>query len=69
MLVVSNTSPISYLVAINLGILDRAAGEGKVDFESAIAQLQETSFRISNALLQSMRRKHTRKIDDKAVEG
>jgi predicted nucleic acid-binding protein len=51
-----------------LGILDRAAGEGKVDFDSAITQLRQTNFRISNALVQSMRRKHARKSDDEVTE-
>jgi predicted nucleic acid-binding protein len=52
-----------------LGILDRAAEERKVDFESAITQLRQTNFHVSDALVQSMRRKHVRKLDDKAVEG
>lgn len=42
-----------------LGILDRAATEGEIDFEKAIARLQKTNFRVSNAVLSSLLQRHS----------
>ncbi|MEM8504867.1 MAG: DUF3368 domain-containing protein [Cyanobacteria bacterium P01_D01_bin.1] len=42
-----------------LGILDRAATEGEIDFAKAIARLQKTNFRVSNAVLRSLLQRHT----------
>ncbi|WP_448572393.1 DUF3368 domain-containing protein [Trichothermofontia sp.] len=42
-----------------LGILDRAAIRGWVDFADAIAQLQQTNFRASSVLIQALVQKHT----------
>ncbi|MBE9061661.1 DUF3368 domain-containing protein [cf. Phormidesmis sp. LEGE 11477] len=41
-----------------LGILDRAATEGEIDFEKAIARLQKTNFRVSKAVLSSLLQRH-----------
>jgi len=41
-----------------LGILDEAARQNLVDFPSAIARLQQTSFRASSQLIQSLLQRH-----------
>lgn len=41
-----------------LGLLDTAARQNLVDFPSAIARLQQTSFRASSTLLQSLLQKY-----------
>jgi predicted nucleic acid-binding protein len=37
-----------------LGILDDAASQGLIDLASAIAQLQQTNFRISRRIIQTL---------------
>jgi predicted nucleic acid-binding protein len=55
MIVVSDTSPLNYLVLTEyvgtLGILSAAAERGLIDGEEAIKRLSETSFRASPKLL------------------
>lgn len=41
-----------------LGILDEAARQNLVDFPEAIARLQQTSFRASSQLIQSLLQRH-----------
>lgn len=41
-----------------LGILDQAARQNLVDFPEAIARLQQTSFRASSHLIQSLLQRH-----------
>ncbi len=41
-----------------LGILDRAAIRGWIDFADAIAKLRQTNFRASSALIQKLVQKH-----------
>ena len=41
-----------------LGVLDEAARNNMIDFPSAISRLQQTSFRASSALIQSLLQKH-----------
>ena len=47
MLVVSNTSPISYLIVIQ-------HSENWIDFAVAIERLQQTNFRTSTAIVQEL---------------
>jgi len=51
MLVVSNTSPISYLIVIQ-------HSENWIDFAVAIERLQQTNFRTSTAIVQELLQKH-----------
>jgi len=44
-----------------LGVLDMAAEHGLVDFALAVERLRQTSFRIPEALLDSMLKKHAEK--------
>lgn len=41
-----------------LGILDRAATQGWIDFADAITKLQQTNFRMSSSLVQRLLQKH-----------
>jgi predicted nucleic acid-binding protein len=43
-----------------LGVLDRAAGSGLVDLRRAIDDLQRTSIHLSEALVESLLRRHER---------
>jgi predicted nucleic acid-binding protein len=42
-----------------LGILDRAASENWINFADTIAQLQQTNFRTSAAIVQTLLQKHS----------
>jgi predicted nucleic acid-binding protein len=46
-------------VAGTLSILDEADQAGLVNFDDAIAQLQKTSFRVSQAVLAEIREKRS----------
>lgn len=51
MTVVTNTSPLNYLLLIGtLGVLDRAAARKLVDFPDAWRRLQATNFRATPRL-------------------
>jgi predicted nucleic acid-binding protein len=41
-----------------LGILDRAATQGWIDFADEIAKLQQTNFRASSSLVEKLLQKH-----------
>ena len=41
-----------------IGLLDRAASQGLIDLPNAIQKLQQTSFRVSDRLLQELLKKH-----------
>lgn len=43
-----------------LGILDRAASQGWVDFAATIHRLQQTNFRTATAIVQELIQKHSR---------
>jgi hypothetical protein len=47
-------------VAGTLSVLDEAEQAGLVDFDEAIAELQKTSFRVSQAVLSEIREKRSR---------
>jgi predicted nucleic acid-binding protein len=47
-----------------LGVLDIAAQRGLVDFAQAVNRLRRTSFRISEALLGSLVKKHAQQDGD-----
>jgi predicted nucleic acid-binding protein len=49
---------VEFGVIGTLGILDVAAERGLVDFAQAIRSLRRTSFRIPEALLDSLLKKH-----------
>jgi predicted nucleic acid-binding protein len=42
-----------------LGILDRAATQGWIDFADEIAKLQQTNFRAASSLVEKLLQKHT----------
>ena len=46
-------------VAGTLSVLDEADDEGLLDFDTAVAALQRTSFRISQGVLEEIRRKRS----------
>jgi predicted nucleic acid-binding protein len=47
-------------VAGTLSVLDEAAQAGLADFDRALAELQKTSFRVSQAVLSEIREKRSR---------
>lgn len=47
-------------VAGTLSVLDEAEQAGLVDFDNAVAKLQKTSFRVSDAVLAEIRAKRSR---------
>ncbi|HET8548666.1 MAG TPA: DUF3368 domain-containing protein [Bryobacteraceae bacterium] len=47
-------------VAGTLSVLDQAEQAGLVDFDEAVAELQKTSFRVSQAVLSEIREKRLR---------
>ena len=47
-----------------LGILDLAARRGLVDFEQAINRLRRTTFRIPEAILEALLKRHAQQSDD-----
>ena len=51
-----------------LGVLDTAAARGFLDLRSALERLQQTSFHISAALLQSFLERNTLRIPDPKPE-
>jgi predicted nucleic acid-binding protein len=72
MIIVSNTSPINYLILIGhinllpelfqqiiLGILDQAATMKLIDLPTAVQNLQSTSFWASDSLIQKLLDKHS----------
>ena len=46
-----------------LGILDRAAAQGWIDFATAIDRLQQTNFRTATAIVQELLQKHAKTLD------
>lgn len=46
-----------------LGILDRAAARGWIDFATAIDRLQQTNFRTASSIVQELLQKHAKTLD------
>lgn len=59
MIVVSDTSPLNYLVLVTgtLGVLEIAADRGLLDLVSALAALRQTTFRVSDQVLDDLLRR------------
>ena len=52
MIVVSDTSPINYLVM--LGIIERACRKGLLDLKTKLDELLQTNFRINKTIIQQV---------------